>query len=232
MNIKTKNYIILLIFFSLFIFGIVFYKSKYFLIEIYHSKIYKINYSNIIKIENRIYYNKSLGLNHLDICNKTNLMKFNRKKPNLNSNILVVLILIYPDPFSILKSVIRNYIDIISREINFNFSLSIITCNNDISNLMIKNQVEIKLKFNSKILLNNIEIPNSECFTFVTYAYNKTIDVFYTDTKYPKFNESFFNKILYTSINNYSFSPYYAAGTNYYSYIPSHLSLFDYLISL
>ena len=146
----------------------------------------------------------------------------------MNSNILVVLILIYPDPYSILKSIIVNYIDIISREINFNFSLSIITCNNDISNLILTNQIELKLKFISKIILNNIEIANSECFTFVTYAYNKTIDVFYTNTKYKQFNESYFNKILLTSINNYSFSPYYAAGTNYYSYIPSHLSLFDY----
>lgn len=155
-------------------------------------------------------------------------MKFNRKYPNFNSNILVALILIYPDPFSVLKSIFENYINIISRGINFNFSLTIITCNHDISDLIIKNRFEMKLKYISKFLLKNIEIPNSECFSFVTYANNKTIDIFYTNTEFSKFNESFFNKILFTTINNYSFSPYYAAGTNYYSYIPSHLSLFDF----
>ena len=75
MNEKKKNYIVLLTLFSFFIIGILFYNSKYFIIQNYKIKFYKKNNSNIIKIENRIYYNKSLGLNHLDMCNKKNLMK-------------------------------------------------------------------------------------------------------------------------------------------------------------
>lgn len=190
------------------------------------KKFFKSN-SNIIQVENRIYYNKSLGLNYLDICQKNFLMKFNRNIPNFNSNILITLILIYPNPFDKLKLKLADYIDIISREVDFNFSLAIITCNHDISNLMINNYSQINLKYISKFNLNNIEIPNSECFSFVTYSGNKTIDVFYTNTKYSKF-EKFINKFHYTSIKKYKFKGYYAAGTNYYAYVPSHVGLFDF----
>ena len=154
-------------------------------------------------------------------------MKFNRKTPDFNSNILITLILIYPDPFSILKSRIVDYIDIISKEIDFNFSLSLITYNHDISNLLIKNNSQTNLKFISKFTLNNIEIPNSECFSFVTHSKNKTIDVFYTNTKYSKF-ENFVNKSHYTFANNLIFKGNYTAGTNFYAYAPSHIGLFDF----
>ena len=141
--------------------------------------------------------------------------------------ILLTLILIYPDPFSILKSRIVDYIDIISKEIDFNFSLAIITYNHDISNLLIRNNSQTNLKFISKFTLNNIEIPNSECFSFVTHSRNKTIDVFYTNTKYSKF-ENFVNKYHYTFVNNLIFQGNYAAGTNFYAYAPSHIGLFDF----
>ena len=183
---------------------------------------------NTIKVENRIYYNKSFGLNYLDICQRNYLMKFNRNIPNLNSNILITLILIYPDPFSILYSKLSKIINIMSKEINFNFSLAIITCNHDISSLLIKNSIKIKIKYISKFRLNNIDISNSDYYSFVSHSRNKTIDIFYTDTKYPKFNINFLNKTYKTSIRNYLFRGFYAAGTNYYSYIPSHLSLYDF----
>ena len=91
------------------------------------------------------------------MCQKKYLMKFNRKIPNFNSNVLITIILIYPNPFSILESKITDYIEIISKEIYFNFSLlAIITCNNDISNLMINNSFQNNLKYISKFNLNNI----------------------------------------------------------------------------
>ena len=194
---------------------------------LYKFKILQPN-SNFIKVENRIYYNKSFGLNHLDICQKKYLMKFNRKTPDFNSNILITLILIYPDPYSILKLKISDYINILSKEIDFNFSIAIITCNNDISNLLIRNNTHINLKYISRFKLNNIEIPNSECFSFVAHSRNKTIDVFYTNTLFSKFNKNFLHKTLQTSVNKCHFRGYYAAGTNYYAYAPSHIGLFDF----
>lgn len=62
---------------------------------------------------------------------------------------------------------------------------------------------------------------------FVTHSRNKTIDVFYTNTKYSNF-EKFVNNSYNTRINNFKFSGYYAAGTNYYAYVPSHLGIFDF----
>jgi hypothetical protein len=183
--------------------------------------------SNIIKIENRIYYNKSFGLNYLDICQKKYLMRFNRENPNFKSNILVTLILIYPNPFIIIKANIVDYIDIISKEIDFNFSLAIITCNNNISNIMINESSKINLKYISRFTLNNIGIPKSEYYSFVTHSRNKTIDVFYTNTHFSKF-KNYVNKDYYTSVNKRKFTGYYSAGTNYYAYVPSHIGLFDY----
>jgi hypothetical protein len=183
--------------------------------------------SNIIKIENRIYFNKSFGLNYLDICQKKYLLRFNRENPNFKSNILVTLILIYPDPFIIIKSKIIDYIDSISKEIDFNFSLAIITCYNDISKLMIKESSQINLKYISRFTLNNIGIPKSKYYSFVTHSRNKTIDIFYTNTQFSKF-KNFINKDYYTSVNNFKFSGYYSAGTNYYAYVPSHIGLFDF----
>ena len=227
MKIKEKIiYLNILIFFLLFLIFIL-YKP---LLIIFNIKLLKIEnkiYNKII-IENRIYHNKSLGMNHLDICQKEYLLKFNRKTPNLNSNILVTLILIYPDPYSIIKSKISDYINTLSLEIGFNFSIAIITCNNDISNLLIKNSFQINLKYISKFTLNNIEIPNSECFSFVAHSNNKIIDIFYTNTQFSKFNSDFLKKTLYTPINNLKFKGYYAAGTNYYAYAPSHIGLFDF----
>lgn len=183
---------------------------------------------SIIKVENRIYYNKSLGLNYLHMCQKENLLKFNRKTPDFNSNILFTLILIYPDPFNILNLKLSNYIKIISKEVDFNFTIAIITCNNDISKLIIKYSSKLKLKYISKFTLNNIEIPNSICYSFVTYSNNKIIDIFYTNTKYSKFTNEFLKNNYYTSVFNFPFSGYYAAGTNYYAYAPSHIGLFDF----
>jgi hypothetical protein len=182
---------------------------------------------NIIKIENRIYFNKSFGLNYLDICQKKYLLRFNRENPNFKSNILVTLILIYPDPFIIIKSKIIDYVDVISKEIDFNFSLAIITCYNDISNLMINESSKMNLKYISKFTLNNIGIPNSEYYSFVTHSRNKTIDIFYTNTQFSKF-QNFINKVYNTSVNNFQFTGNYAAGTNYYAYVPSHIGLFDF----
>ena len=120
-----------MIFKSLFL-GIIFYK---FLIENNEQK-----GSKKFKVENRLYYNKSFGFNYLDMCQKEFLMKNNRKPPNFNSNILVTLIIIYPNPFeTILRLNLSDYINILSKEIQFNFSLALITCNNDISNLLISN---------------------------------------------------------------------------------------------
>lgn len=187
--------------------------------------------SNTIKVENRTYYNKSFGLNYLDNCQNKFLMTFNRKIPNFNSNIIITLVLIYPDPFFIIKSKIINYIDILSKEIDFNFSLAIITYNNDISQLLINNHSETQLKYISKFSLSNIEIPNSEYFSFVSQSRNKIIDVFYTNTKkskYTNFTIDFLKNFHYTSIRRYRFRGYYAAGTNYYAYILSHLGIFDF----
>ena len=184
--------------------------------------------SKSIKVENRIYYNKSLGFNYYDICKKEYYMKFNRKTPDNNSNILITLILIYPNPFSLLKLKLANYINVLSREVDLNFSIGIITCNQDISNLMINNSSQLNLKYISKFTLNNLEIPNSEYFTFVTYSNNKTIDIFYTNTIYSNFSDNFLKKIHHTSILNRAFRGYYAAGTNYYTYVPSHLGIFDF----
>lgn len=229
---KVKN--LLLIFFFIIIFCIIFYKIKnlYFYNSkkfFYSKKIKNLkSNSNIIKIENRIYYNKSFGLNYLDICEKDYLLKFNRKTPDFNSNILITLIFIYPDPFKIIKYRLSDYIDSLSKEIDFNFSLAIITCNNDISKLMINNSSQMNLKYYSRFFLNNIEIPNSEYFSFVSHSNNKTIDVFYTNTKYPKFSPNFLNSLHNTAVHNYKFTGFYAAGTNYYSYVPSHAGIFDF----
>ena len=220
-----------IIYFKLSLFFVLFL-SIILLVEIFFGKkkskiILKTN-SNYIKVQNRIYYNKSFGLNHLDICHKKYLMKFNRNTPNFNSNILITMILIYPDPYSILKSRISDYIDTVSKEIDFNFSIAIITCNHDISNLLIKNSTQNKLKYISKFKLNNIEIPNSDCYSFVTHSRNKTIDIFYTNTYFAKFDINFLNKTLETYVNKHKFIGYYAAGTNYYAYAPSHIGLFDF----
>lgn len=180
MVIIKKIYYFLLIFLILLVLLLIDYSIKY------HSIIIIKNYdiknvnkikqlkpnNNIIEVENRIYYNKSFGLNYLDMCQKKDLMKFNRKIPNFNSNVLITLILIYPNPFSILESKITDYIDVISKEIDFNFSLAIITCNNDISNLMINNSFQNNLKYISKFNLNNIGIPNSEYYSFC-YPFKK-----------------------------------------------------------
>ena len=93
---------------------------------------------------------------------------------------------------------------------------------------MIRNNEHINLKYISKFTLNNIEIPNSECFSFVAYSRNKTIDVFYTNTRFSKFNKNFLHKTLQTSVNKYNFRGYYAAGSNFYAYAPSHIGLFDF----
>ena len=156
-------------------------------------------------------------------------MKFNRKSPNFYSNILVTLILMYPDPFSIIKSTLVDYIDILSSNIDFNFSLAIITYNNDISDLMINNN--IFLKYISKFTLRNLETPNSEYFSFVIHSRNKIIDLFYTDTKkskYTNFEIDFLNKTHFTSVKGNEFSGWYAAGTNYYTYVLSHLGIYDF----
>lgn len=229
-----KNIIIYLSLAVIFLFFLAFINNIIYLIQnnrnIYLNK--KENFfnpkSNFIRIEKRIYYNKSFGLNHLDICQKEYLLKFNRKTPDFNSNILITLILIYPNPFEILKFKFVNYIDIVSKEVDFNFSLAIITCNHDISNLLIRNGSQINLKYISKFHLNNIEIPDSECFSFTTYSRNKIIDVFYINTIYSKFGKNFLNNIYYTSISNFKFRGYYAAGTNFYSYVPSHVGIFDF----
>lgn len=184
--------------------------------------------SNTIRVENREYYNRSLGFNYLDMCQKEHLLKFNRKTPDFNSNILFVLILLYPDPFNILKLRLSSYIDIISKEVDFNFSIAVITCNNDISKLMIRKSSQLNVKYISKFTLKNIEIPNSECFSFVTHSNYKIIDIFYTNTKYSKFSYEFLNNYHFTSVSNHSFKGYYAAGTNFYAYVPSHLGLFDF----
>lgn len=217
MKIKMRLKYLILLFLCIFV--IICFKN----IFIYnHSK------TNSIYVENRIYYNKSLGFNYLDMCKKEYLMKFNRKNPDNNSNILITLILIYPNPFNLLKSKFLKYIDIVSREVDFNFSLAIITCNKDISKLLISKSSELNLKYISKFTLNNIEIPNSECYSFTTHSNNKIIDVFYTNTIYSHFSNNFLNKAHYTSIRRFRFSGYYAAGTNYHAYAPSHIGLFDF----
>ena len=213
----------IIIIFLLFIIIIIIMKSE--ILFFFHNKK---NKTNFINVERRFYYNKSFGLNYLDICQKNYLMKFNRNTPNFNSNILVTLILIYPDPYEILKRKFEKYIDIISGEIHFNFSILIITCNHDISNLIIKRKSEINLKFISKFKLTNIEILNSDYFSFVAYSRNKTIDIFYVNTEFSKFDDQFLNTSHFTSIFNFGFTGYYAAGTNYYAYVPSHLGIFDF----
>ena len=155
-------------------------------------------------------------------------MEFNREKPNFNSNILITLILMYSSPFSILKKKLIDYINIMSKEIDFNFSIAIITCNKDISTLMIKHSSQLNLKYISRFYLNNIEIPNSEFFTFVTHSSNKTIDLFYTNILFSKFVDNFVKKTYYTLVRKYKFFGYYAAGTNFYGYAPSHIGLFDF----
>lgn len=159
---KMKLKFLLLLLFCLVIINIKFnfLKNKF---------IYINTKSKSIKVENRIYYNKSLGFNYYDICKKEYYMKFNRKTPDNNSNILITLILIYPNPFSLLKLKLANYINVLSREVDLNFSIGIITCNQDISNLMINNSSQLNLKYISKFTLNNLEIPNSEYFTFVIF---------------------------------------------------------------
>ena len=131
---------------------------------------------------------------------KKYIMEFNRETPNFNSNILITLILIYPNPFSILKRKLIEYINIMSEAIDFNFSTAIITFNKDISTLMINNSSQINLKYISRFYLNNLEIPNSEIFTFVTHSSNKAIDVFYTNIRFSKFVDNFVNKAYYTSV--------------------------------
>jgi hypothetical protein len=234
---KMKFKFIILLFFY-FIISLIFYKflknnNIYINRNIIYDKFssnkkFKNLKSNSIKVEERIYYNKSFGLNYLDACQIENLMKYNRKMPNYNSNILVTLILIYPKPFNLLKLELSKYINFISKEVDFNFSIGIITCNQDISHLMINNSSQLNLKYISRFTLNNIEIPNSEYFSFVTHSNNKIIDVFYTNTKYSKFSSSFLNKTHYTSIQKFRFGGYYATGTNYYAYAPSHIGLFDF----
>ena len=86
----------------------------------------------------------------------------------------------------------------------------------------------MKLKFVSKFNLNNLDIPNSEYFSFVTYSKEKIIDVFYTNTLFQNFSLNFLTGAYRTSIKNYLFYGYYAAGTNYYAYAPSHIGLFDF----
>lgn len=221
MIIKMKLKYFLLLLFCIFIINSIFYNLK-------NLFIYNNGKSNLIKVENRIYYNKSLGFNYFDICKKEYLMKFNRKTPDYNSNILITLILIYPNSFIPLKLILSNYLDILSREVDFNFSVAIITCNQDISDLMINNTFQLHLKYISKFTLNNIEIPNSEYFTFVAHSNNKIIDIFYTNTIYPKFTSNFLKKTHHTSIKNRKFSGYYAAGTNYYAFAPSHMGIFDF----
>ena len=96
---------------------------------------------------------------------------------------------------------------------------------------MINNHSETQLKYISKFSLSNIEIPNSEYFSFVSQSRNKIIDVFYTNTKkskYTNFKIDFLKNFHYTSISRYKFIGYYAAGTNYYAYILSHLGIFDF----
>ena len=226
---KLSFFILLFFLFLLYLtfiikYPIFFSNNRYF----HNHYLFKPN-SNKIKVEERIYFNKSFGLNHLDKCQNQFLMKFNRKSPNFYSNILVTLILMYPDPFSIIKSTLVDYIDILSSNIDFNFSLAIITYNNDISDLMIKNNVF--LKYISNFTLRNIEIPNSEYFSFVIHSRNKIIDLFYTDTKkskYTNFEIDFLNESHYTSVFRHKFTGWYAAGTNYYAYVLSHLGIFDF----
>lgn len=143
-------------------------------------------------------------------------MKFTRRAPDNDSNILITLILIYPNPFVLLKITLPNYIDILSREIESNFSLAIITCNDDISDLLINQSDQLNLKYISRFTLNNLEIPNSEYFTFATLSNNKIIDIFYSNTIYSNFSSDFLNKIHFTSVLNCEFAGYYASGTNYH----------------
>jgi len=218
MNMKMKLKYLLLLFLVLLI--IIYFKNIF--VYINNTKI------NSISIENRIYYNKSLGFNHLDICEKEFLMKFNRKNPDDNSNILITLILLYPNPFYLLKSKFLKYIDIVSREVDFNFSIAIITCNRDISQLLINKSAELNLKYISNFTLNNIAIQNSKYFSFTTHSNNKTIDVFYTNTIYENFSLYFLNRAHYTPVSKFRFSGYYAAGTNYNAFAPSHIGLFDF----
>jgi len=221
MKLKFKYLLLFFFCFFLCILNIRFFHLKY--IFIYNNK-----KANSIKIENRIYYNKSLGFNYLDMCEKDYAMKFNRKTPNYNSNILITLILIYPNPFILLKTRLSNYIDTLTREIDFNFSIAIITCNDDISDLLINNSFQLNLKYISRFILNNLEIPSSEYFSFVTQSNKRIIDIFYTNTIYSKFSSNFLKTIHHTSISKFKFSGYYAAGTNYYTYAPSHLGIFDF----
>ena len=207
MKLKIKYLLIFFFCFFLCILNIRFYHLKY--IFIYNNK-----KANSIKIENRIYYNKSLGFNYLDMCEKDYAMKFNRKTPNYNSNILITLILVYPNPFFLLKTRLSNYIDTLTREIDFNFSIAIITCNDDISDLLINNSFQLNLKYISRFILNNLEIPSSEYFSFVTHSNERIIDIFYTNTIYSKFSSNFLKTIHHTSISKIKFSGYYAAGTN------------------
>ena len=218
MNITQRklSFIILLIFlFLLYLTFIIKYPLLLSNNRFFHNHNHLRPNSNTIKVEERIYFNKSFGFNHLDICQNEFLMKFNRKSPNFFSNILVTLILIYPNPFSIITSILVDYIDILSSNIDFNFSLAIITYNNDISDSMIKNN--IFLKYISKFTLRNLETPDSEYFSFVIHSRNKIIDLFYTDTKkskYTNFEIDFLNKSHYTSVKGIEFSGWYAAGTN------------------
>ena len=206
MKMKMKLKYLILIF--LYIIVISYFKSMF---------INNNSKNNSFFVENRIYYNKSLGFNRLDMCEKEFLMKFNRKNPDDNSNILLTLVLIYPNIFYLLKAKFPKYIDIVSKEVDFNFSIAIITCNTDISQLLISKSTEFNLKYISKFTLNNIGIPNSEYLAFTTHSNNKTIDVFYTNAKYQNFSYNFLHSIHYTSILKFRFSGYYAAGTNFHA---------------
>lgn len=125
--------------------------------------------------------------------------------------ILITLILNYPNPFILLKLKLSKYIDTLSREVDSNFYSEMIICNQDISDLIINNSFQLNLKYISRFTLNNLEIPNSEYFTFAAHSNYKIIDVFYANTKYSNFSSNYLKTILHTSIFNYKFSRYYAA---------------------
>ena len=124
---------------------------------------------------------------------------------------MITLILNYPNPFILLKLKLSKYIDTLSREVDSNFYSEMIICNQDISDLIINNSFQLNLKYISRFTLNNLEIPNSEYFTFAAHSNYKIIDVFYANTKYSNFSSNYLKTILHTSIFNYKFSRYYAA---------------------
>ena len=109
--------------------------------------------------------------------------------------------------FSIYKGIILEY----NNSTTTNFYSEMIICNQDISDLIINNSFQLNLKYISRFTLNNLEIPNSEYFTFAAHSNYKIIDVFYANTKYSNFSSNYLKTILHTSIFNYKFSRYYAA---------------------